>query len=63
MGNPTYKHRAIDDAHEDRCIKPPTGCGGLAVVFRDAESVREYSISGLCQKCQDDLFGDDEEAE
>ena len=25
--------------------------------FRDALSRKEYSISGLCQKCQDKIFG------
>lgn len=25
--------------------------------FRDGESKREYSVSGLCQTCQDDVFG------
>lgn len=25
--------------------------------FRDDLSRKEYSISGLCQKCQDDMFG------
>lgn len=25
--------------------------------FRDELSRREYRISGLCQKCQDDMFG------
>ena len=25
--------------------------------FRDALSVKEYGISGLCQKCQDETFG------
>lgn len=25
--------------------------------FRDDLSRKEYSISGLCQKCQDDTFG------
>lgn len=24
--------------------------------FRDALSIREYRISGLCQKCQDQVF-------
>jgi len=24
--------------------------------FRDELSVREFKISGLCQKCQDDIF-------
>lgn len=26
--------------------------------FRDELSLREYRISGLCQKCQDQTFGD-----
>lgn len=26
--------------------------------FRDALSEREYEISGLCQNCQDEIFGD-----
>lgn len=25
--------------------------------FKDDLSRKEYSISGICQKCQDDLFG------
>ena len=25
--------------------------------FRDALSQKEFKISGLCQKCQDDVFG------
>jgi uncharacterized CHY-type Zn-finger protein len=24
--------------------------------FRDELSIKEYRISGLCQKCQDDIF-------
>lgn len=27
------------------------------VEFRDKISKREYKISGLCQKCQDKMFG------
>lgn len=29
--------------------------------FRDPLSRREYQISGVCQSCQDDFFGSDEE--
>lgn len=25
--------------------------------FRDSKSLKEYQISGLCQKCQDKFFG------
>lgn len=33
-------------------------CGKRVVMldFRDALSRKEYSISGLCQKCQDEFF-------
>ena len=27
--------------------------------FRNQESIREYWISGLCQQCQDQVFGKD----
>jgi len=37
----------------DVCVS----CGGDATHFRDPLSRREYSISGLCQKCQDGVFG------
>lgn len=29
--------------------------------FTDSISVREYQISGLCQACQDDIFGEEDE--
>lgn len=32
-------------------------CKGKAVEFKDETSKKEHSISGLCQKCQDDIFG------
>lgn len=41
----------------DRCLRTPIGCGEPATKFRDELSVREYRISGLCQKCQDKVFG------
>ena len=28
--------------------------------FRNAISVQEYRISGLCQNCQDEVFGKDD---
>lgn len=38
------------------CIDPPIGCGGPAHEFRDMLSEKEFTISGLCQKCQDEIF-------
>ncbi len=31
-------------------------CGGPAVEFDEIYSRREYSISGMCQTCQDNFF-------
>lgn len=40
------------------CVAPPIGCGGPATEFRDELSEKEYRISGLCQTCQDSIFGE-----
>jgi len=37
------------------CCKSIGLCGG----FRNDRSQREYEISGMCQKCQDEFFGVD----
>ena len=45
-----------------QCVK----CGfphNLRSDFRDALSHKEYGISGLCQPCQDGIFGVEEEGE
>ena len=36
-------------------------CKGEASSFRDALSEKEYTISGMCQSCQDSIFGISEE--
>jgi hypothetical protein len=38
----------------NRCVF----CGKQATEFTDEISKREFSISGICQKCQDETFGD-----
>lgn len=46
------------DALADRhCVKPPFGCGKPIGDFKDQLSAKEYTISGLCQDCQDEVFG------
>lgn len=68
MAEPTKKAPEIEQLLEstagrttairsDVCIPPPIGCGGPAADFRDELSAREYRISGLCQNCQDEIFG------
>jgi hypothetical protein len=34
-------------------------CGEPIAGFRDELSLREYKISGMCQACQDSVFGED----
>ena len=45
------------------CSPKPYGCGQPIndADFRDDLSRREAKISGLCQKCQDEFFGRDED--
>lgn len=37
------------------CVK----CKRPAIAFKDTLSQKEYSISGLCQTCQDVIFNDE----
>lgn len=37
----------------DKCVS----CGKDAIEFKNDLSRAEYRISGLCQKCQDEVFG------
>jgi hypothetical protein len=57
---------------EAMCLRPPIGCGKAleqtdfalqneGQTFRDPLSIKEYRISGLCQDCQDLVFGSMEE--
>lgn len=70
MAIPTVKSEEVEQAiasisgedrririREDRCVKPPIGCGKPATKFRDEISRKEFTISGLCQECQDKIFG------
>ena len=50
---------------EGTCITCDDANGIIASSFRDDISRKEYAISGMCQSCQDDVFGvsDDEPEE
>ena len=46
---------------DNRIVKCPS-CGkefDVTEEFRNEISMREFEISGLCQKCQDSVFGVD----
>ena len=45
---------------EGKCLTCDEARDLKATSFRDDISRKEYSISGMCQSCQDDLFGMDE---
>ena len=62
----TPKHPALDLllgglAGKSRTVTISKGlcmtCEGRAIQFRDAISQDEYRISGMCQCCQDSVFG------
>jgi hypothetical protein len=64
---PTEKSPAIENMLEriggrttaitgNKCIPAPIGCGQPILGFNDPRSEREYRISGLCQKCQDEFL-------
>ena len=48
----TGKSRELQLAHS-LCMT----CDGDAIDFRDELSQKEYTISGMCQVCQDKVFG------
>ena len=45
---------------DEVCVPAPIGCGAPVSSFRTDEAADEYMISGLCQKCQDVLFAEEE---
>jgi len=52
--NPTGKNR-IDSINGMECAT----CNNTNLKFRNELSIKEYSISGMCQECQDNIFGID----
>lgn len=46
-----------DTMRANKCVT----CGGGAFLFRDDLSLKEYRISGMCQRCQDSVFSPKEE--
>ena len=48
--------REVDRVKENKCPLCSKKID-TKIEFRDELSIREYRISGLCQKCQDEVFG------
>ncbi|KKN42417.1 hypothetical protein LCGC14_0713580 [marine sediment metagenome] len=72
MREPAWKHPTVDAVltsvtGSDRQATIRSGtcvtCECKEVQFRDALSEREYTISGMCQECQDKVWGELEEQE
>lgn len=53
----TFGFDRRDSISNNCCVPTPIGCGFPITGFKDAASYREYKISGLCQNCQDKIFG------
>lgn len=71
MANPSPKNEDLENAiegmlgfnraetiQENKCVPPPFGCGKPVSMddFKDDLSRKEYSLSGMCQTCQDEFF-------
>jgi hypothetical protein len=55
MTSTIYGRSASESIEQDICVS----CGKPAVEFTDELSRREFAISGMCQKCQDNIFNFD----
>jgi len=51
-----YGRKRTDAIGTNICVK----CGQPKGRFRDEVSEKEYTISGLCQVCQDSIFEEEE---
>ncbi len=49
-----YGRKLTDCVKQDICVC----CGRAATKFADSKSRIEFTISGLCQSCQDKVFGE-----
>jgi hypothetical protein len=47
----------VETIADNKCML----CNGPAHQFRDELSKKEYTISGMCQGCQDKAFGGDDD--
>jgi hypothetical protein len=56
FGQSDYRDRYMYSKATRTCIR----CGKFALKFRNASARLEYSISALCQKCQDEIFNRNE---
>ncbi len=58
------KKKPVDRIYPDRIEKMRAHtcmtCGNKVEGFNDEPSQKEFLISGMCQKCQDDIFGGDD---
>jgi len=50
-----FGRKRSDAMESNNCVT----CGEPAIEFKDALSKKEYGISGMCQVCQDTVFGSD----
>jgi hypothetical protein len=56
LGNIAFGRSRKEAMRKGICVS----CGKPAFKFKDEISAKEFDISGLCQKCQDDFFEPDD---
>jgi uncharacterized protein with PIN domain len=49
--------KEVERVEQHKCPFCNTPVIGVRKEFKDAQSFKEFQISGLCQKCQDEIFG------
>ena len=49
--------KEVERVEQHLCPFCNTPLKGVRNEFKDAQSFKEFKISGLCQKCQDEIFG------
>lgn len=54
MAQTFFGRNRLECIKKDICVS----CGHPAVEFKDEESEVEFTLSGFCQTCQDDTFGE-----
>ena len=56
IANTVFGASRMESILTDLCVS----CKGDAITFKDDISRKEFGISGMCQTCQDSVFGTSE---
>ena len=57
MEEDKYKKDSGKSVSTEELFKKCSDCGKIIKGFRDEASRNEYFVTGLCQRCQDKIYG------